>query len=110
MGRDLGATLWMAGGVIAALSVIGHIIPAAMGTPKRSHISGAAVSLLVSIVCMVAVRDIVRRAALGPEVLPPATWVAPQWGAIALFLLLLVAALGLVWWMVRALVRGRSAA
>ncbi len=59
---------------------------------------------------MVAVRDIVRRASLGPSVLPPATWVAPQWGAIALFLLLLVAALGLVWWMVRALVRGRSAA
>jgi hypothetical protein len=103
MGRDVAATLWLAAGVVAALSTIGHVIPAAMAAPKRSLISGAVVSLLVCIVCMVAARDIVRRAALGPDVLPPATWVAPQWGAIALFLLLLVTALGLVWWMVRAI-------
>jgi len=108
MGRDLAATLWLAGGVLSALSAIGHVIPAAMAKRPRPLIAGAAGSLLVSIVCMVAVRDIVRRASLGPDRLPPATWVAPQWGAIALFLVLLVTAVGLVWWMVRALIEGRS--
>jgi hypothetical protein len=110
MGRNLSATLWLAAGIFAALSAIGHLIPAAMAKPKRSLISGAAISLLVCIVCMVAVRDIVRRASLPASVLPPATWVSPQWGAIALFVLLLAGALGLVWWMVRALARGRSVA
>jgi hypothetical protein len=109
MGRNLGATLWLAGGVVAALAALGHIIPAAMAREPRSLIAGAAGSMLLTIVCMVAVRDIVRRALLGPEVLPPAAWVQPQWGAIALFLALLAAALGLVWWMVVSLAAPSSA-
>ena len=107
MGRDLGATLWLAAGVVAGLAAIGHIIPAGMAKNPRVLVAGAAGSLILTIVCMVAVRDIARRASLGPDTLPPAAWVEPQWGAIALFLALLVAALGLVWWMARALVRGR---
>jgi hypothetical protein len=103
MGRDLAATLWLTGGVLAALAALGHMIPAAMAREPRQLLIGGVGSLLVSIVCMVVVRDIVRRALLGPGTLPPAEWVAPQWGAIAIFGALLVAAIATVVWMVGAL-------
>jgi protein SCO1/2 len=63
--------------------------------------------LLVTLAAMVLLRDEVRRitcAAMDP--LPPP---APQWGAFALFALLLVAGVVAVAWMVRALAGGRAA-
>ncbi len=63
---------------------------------------------MICVVAMVEVRDIVRRASLGQSVLPQVEWVAPQWGAIAVFGALLVGAIVTVVWMVRALVRARA--
>jgi hypothetical protein len=54
---------------------------------------------------MVLVRDVVRRALLDAAGFQPATWIVPQWGPIAIFLVLLVVAIALVAWMVAALVR-----
>jgi hypothetical protein len=108
MGRDLVATLCLAGGVLAALAALGHMIPAALAEEPRPLLIGGAGSLVVSIVCMVAVRDIVRRASLGGAALPPADWVAPQWGAIAAFGALLVVATVTVVWMVHSVVDGKG--
>ena len=93
---------------MSALALIGHLIPAARAREPRSLLVGGAGSLLVCMVSMVEVRDAVRRASLGPATMPSAEWVAPQWGAIAVFAVLLVGATATVVWMVRALVRARA--
>ena len=108
MGRDLAATMWLVVGVVSALAVLGHLIPAARGRDPRRFLAGGAASLLVCMVSMVEVRDIVRRASLGPSTMPSAEWVTPQWGAIAVFGALLVGAILTVAWMVRSLVRARA--
>jgi len=108
MGRDAAATVWLAVGVVAGLAVIGHLIRVGRANVSRSLIAGGAGSLLVCLVSMVAVRDIVRQASLAPPVLQPASWVVPQWGAIAAFGALLVGAIVTVVWMVRAFVRARA--
>jgi hypothetical protein len=105
MGRDLAATIWLVVGVLAAVAVLGHLIPAARAREPRSLLVGGAIALLACVVSMVEVRDIVRRASLDPATLPPAEWVEPQWGAIAVFGALLVGAVVTVVWMVRALLK-----
>jgi hypothetical protein len=105
MGRDLAATLWLVGGIVSALAALGHLIPAGMTREPRSLLLGGAGSLVASVACMVMVRDVARRAALEAAGVSPARWVAPQWGAIAAFGALLVCAIAIVAWMVRAMAR-----
>lgn len=107
MGRDLAGTLWLAVGIVAALAAFGHMIPAIMAKDPRALLFGAAGSLAVTLICMVMVRDTARRAELAAAGLQPTAWVQPQWGAIAVFLALLVTAVALVAWMARALAAGR---
>jgi hypothetical protein len=102
LGRDLWATLWISVGVVAALAALGHMIPAVMARDPRTLLYGGAGSLVVALACMVMVRDTARRAALAAAGLQRATWVEPQWGAIALFGVLLVTAIATVGWMARA--------
>ena len=101
MGRDLMATLWMSVGIVAALAALGHMIPTVMTKDPRSLLFGGAGSLVVALFCMVMVRDTARRAELAAAGLRPATWVEPQWGAIAVFAVLLVTAIAAVGWMAR---------
>lgn len=102
MGRDLLATLLLAGGVATALAALG----AATLASRSPRVLWLALGFTVlTLVQMVLVRDIVRRALVEAAGLQPAAWVAPQWGPIVIFLLLLVAAIALVVWMVAALVR-----
>lgn len=61
---------------------------------------GATAAMLVTLVMMVFARDTVRSAALHAVGFAPATWVAPQWIPIALFVVLLVVAVATVGWMV----------
>lgn len=103
MGRDPAATAWLVLGILAALAAFGHMIPAIMAKNPRSLLFGGAGSLAVTLACMVMVRDVTRRAELSAAGLRPAAWVQPQWGAIAVFAALLVAAVALVFWMVRSL-------
>jgi hypothetical protein len=110
MGRDLAGTAWMVLGIVAALAAFGHMIPAIMAQNPRSLLFGGAGSLAVALVCMVMVRDTARRAELAATGLQPATWVQPQWGAIVIFVVLLLTAIALVGWMVRALVVARRRA
>jgi hypothetical protein len=73
--------------------------------PGRKVVVGAA-HIIVVVVLMVLMRDVVRRATLVDAVHFDSMPVAPQWGAIVLFLVLLVAGLIAIGWMVRAAIRG----
>jgi hypothetical protein len=64
-------------------------------------------TLAVTLVVMVLLRDQVRQAAVARAGLGPPAWVEPQWAAIGLFLVLLPAGAAIVVWMTRALARGR---
>ena len=108
LGRSVPATMWIVVGIVAALSAFGHMIPATMVKDPRSLLYGGAGSLAVTLACMVMVRDMARRAELAAAGLRPATWVVPQWGAILVFLFLLIAAIALVGWMVRAILVPRQ--
>ena len=102
MGRDVAGTIWLVAGILASLAAFGHMIPVIMARDPRSLLFGGTGSLAVTMVCMVMVRDTARRAELAAAGMPPATWVRPQWGAILVFLVLLLSAVALVWWMVSA--------
>ena len=107
MGRDVGATLFLVAGIVAALAAFGHMIPATMAKDPRTLLVGGAGSLGVTLACMVMVRDSARRAELAAAGFQPAAWVQPQWGAILVFLVLLLAAIVLVGWMIRAIVAAK---
>ena len=53
--------------------------------------------------------DQVRRGGLDTAGFTPSAWVQPQWGNVALFLLLLLAAVATIVWMVLVLARTRTA-
>ncbi len=82
----------------------------AANAPRPAPLVGGGIGgLLITVVCMVLVRDQVRRGALATMNFEPVLWVEPQWANITLFLVLLVAGAVAVVWMVRALVMaGRS--
>ncbi|HEY3381013.1 MAG TPA: hypothetical protein VGK32_04550 [Vicinamibacterales bacterium] len=103
MGRDLAGTIAMGVGILAALSALGHFIPAAYAGAPGSLVVGGVGSLAVSLASMAFVRDVVRRAMLQGAGFAITTSLAPQWGAIAVFALLLVTAAGTIVWMVKKL-------
>jgi hypothetical protein len=100
---------WPAGLVVAGI-LLGFVaialVPVVQQSAKPSR-AGAAWLLLVlaTLVTMLLLRDEVRVAALRQAGLTTPTWVAPQWGPIALFAVLMLAALGTIGWMVTALAR-----
>jgi hypothetical protein len=59
---------------------------------------------------MILLRDQVRASALAEAKFAPTPWTSPQWGAIVVFLLLLVAAVATIVWMVAALARAKGTA
>jgi hypothetical protein len=64
--------------------------------------------MLLTLVAMILSRDQLRSVTLSGAGFEANPWVAPQWTAIVVFVLLLVAALGTVAWMVAALARGSA--
>ena len=67
-------------------------------------------TLLAGIAMMLLTRDTIRRLSLELAGYQAVNWVAPQWGPIVIFLVLLLAAVGTVIWMTRALATGSGAA
>jgi hypothetical protein len=103
------ATATFAVGIVAGLAAL-LLGAMAIRPPASAKLVGsAAAALLVTLVAMVFMRDQVRTGMLHAS-FEPTTWVEPQWGVIALFALLLIAALATVAWMAVALAKGRSAA
>jgi hypothetical protein len=110
MGRDALATLLLIGGIVTGLAALGAAMMVSTTAAPGRLLAVASGATVVTIVLMVLVRDVVRKAMLGAAGFQPATWIAPQWGPIAIFLVLLVTAIALVAWMVAALVRAPAPA
>jgi len=106
LGRHLGATFLLGLGVFLALGALMMVFMSIHAPQPSRLLRVGAISLFLTLVMMVLMRDQVRRAALETAGFEPAAWVEPQWGVIGLFLVLLVLAIVTVAWMVVALARG----
>jgi hypothetical protein len=73
-------------------------------------IQASALTLLLTLVFMITIRDQVRAGSLEMAGYEPVGWVDPQWGILIVFLLLLVAAIATVIWMVVKLAKAEGAA
>jgi hypothetical protein len=106
-GGQIAATLYVAAGLllVAGAALVVWRAPGAE-RPLRSLAVGAAF-IGVVILLMVLLRDVVRRDALAGMIDLGAAKTAPQWGAIAIFSLLVAAALITIGWMVVRVVRAR---
>ncbi|MBI2212106.1 MAG: hypothetical protein HYU52_00525 [Acidobacteria bacterium] len=88
-------------GLVACVAMV-----MAMNSPNPARYVGVGVwTLLGCLASMVVARDEVRTGMLGIAAFEPATWVAPQWGVIAIFVVLLVAGIATTLWMVSLLLR-----
>lgn len=88
-------------GLVACVAMV-----MAMNSPKPQRFVGTGLwTLLGCLFLMVVARDEVRKGMLGIAGFEPTSWVAPQWGVIAVFALLLVAGLATTIWMVSLLLR-----
>ncbi len=106
MGQHLGATLLLGFGVFFALGALMMAFTSIHAAEPHRLLRGAGISLVLTLLMMILMRDQVRRAALDAAGFEPVEWVEPQWGVIGVFLVLLVVAFATVAWMVVALVRG----
>jgi hypothetical protein len=109
----IGGSKWAAAllavGILGALGALAVTPIAAQAADAARPLRGLFGSLAVTLVAMVLLRDQVRTAALAEAGFTPTPWVEPQWGAIAVFLVLLLAAVGTIVWMFVALARsGRT--
>jgi hypothetical protein len=100
MGRDLFATAVFGSGIVMGLIAMGLVGMTALSTRPVGVAAAGAGATLLTIVLMILNRDQVRQAALDGAGFAPAQWIAPQWGPIAIFAVLLVAAIAVVIWMV----------
>jgi len=95
-------------GVTAGLvALFAALLTARARVPARG-LRAAVVAMLLTLVAMTLSRDQLRTVTLTSAGFEANPWVAPQWPAIVVFVLLLVAALGTVAWMVAALARGSA--
>lgn len=108
MSRNPVATVVVFLGVASGLvTLVLAVITSRAAEPVRPAL-GALASLLITVVLMVVTRDQVRESALTIAGFQATPWVAPQWGPIALFVMLLVGAFAAAGWMVRAVASGGS--
>ncbi|MFO7692427.1 MAG: hypothetical protein R6V57_05015 [Vicinamibacterales bacterium] len=107
MGRDMRATGELLAGILLTLTGAGHTVLAVTGKRPGVMVAISVVTLLAGIAMMLLTRDTIRRLSLELAGFQTVNWVAPQWGPIAIFLVLLVAAAGTVIWMTRALATAR---
>jgi hypothetical protein len=105
MGRDPIAIWSLLVGILFTLAAAGMLAHAASGRRQAMVVSASAVAMAVGLMGMLVTRDAIRRISLASEGFQPATWVQPQWGLIAIFVVLLVGAIATVAWMVRVLVQ-----
>lgn len=109
MGQNQVATISFGVGFVLGLGVLIMMILALFRDDPAKLIRGSAHSLVVILILMVLMRDQVRRGELAAVGFEPAPWVEPQWGPIAIFLLLFVAGLAVIAWMLKIFVRAMRA-
>ena len=106
LGQQMGATLLLGFGIFFALGALMMAFTSIHAPEPHRLLRGAAISLVLTLLTMILMRDQVRRAALDAAGFEPVPWVVPQWGVIGVFLVLLVVAIATVAWMVVSLARG----
>jgi hypothetical protein len=110
VGGDAWAMSLLAVGILLGIAAAGLAL-LALGAKDVVRVTWAQATLLgATLVVMVLLRDQVRQIALRDAGFAHPGGVAAQWGAFALFAVLLLAAAGTIVWMARALARGPSAA
>jgi hypothetical protein len=110
VGGDTWAMTLLALGILLGIAA-GGVALLALGARDAARATKAQIAvLLLTLVVMVLLRDQVRQLALRDAGFAHPTWVEPQWGPLAVFAVLLVAAVATIAWMARALGRGTSAA
>ncbi|HTT71846.1 MAG TPA: hypothetical protein VMG32_11555 [Anaeromyxobacteraceae bacterium] len=92
-----------------ALSAMRILLKARTSNSPSTAVLVGAGHLVVVIVLMVLIRHLTRQATLGGALAISAMPVAPQWGLILAFVVLLVAGLATVGWMLRALSLAKAA-
>ena len=110
VGADAWAMTLLALGILLAVAAAGLAL-LALGARNAVRVTWAQIWLLVAtLVVMVLLRDQVRLIALRDAGFEHPARVATQWGPLAVFLVLLVAAAVTIGWMARALARGKTRA
>ncbi len=106
-GNPLGASL-LGIGMLLPLAAVAHVILAAKTDKTLLHARLAVVTTLLTLVVMVALRQVVRNAYVAPYVQLNALPVKPQWDVIGLFLVLFVAGLATVFFMLKKVWAGQG--
>ena len=99
---------WLVAGIVLGFISLA-LMAATLGAanPRRLAI-GSAATLVATLIPMIFARDEVRREMLRFAEFRFTTWIEPQWGVIAVFAVLLVAALGTTAWMASLLARRKT--
>jgi hypothetical protein len=105
MGGDMRAMGELLAGILLTLTGAGHTVLAVTARRPGVMATISAATLLAGIAMMLMTRDAIRRFTLELAGYQPVNWVAPQWGPIVIFALLLIAAVGTVAWMTRILAK-----
>jgi hypothetical protein len=103
-GGILATGILVAGIVFGAGSLVFGMLGVRAADP-RAYVRAAVGTLAIALVLMVITRDQVRQALLDSAGFATTPWIVPQWGPIAIFVVLFVLALATVGWMVMALTR-----
>lgn len=109
-GSDPAAAAVLGVGVAAGLAAVAVMIGGVASPRPARFVLGGSAAAVLSLASMILTRDQVRRAALEAAGVAPVTWVVPQGGAIAIFVLLLLTAVATVVWMIARLARGPGSA
>jgi hypothetical protein len=109
MGGNTVATVLLGLGLMLPLAAIMHLVSAKAKNPVRNSWIGIG-SAVATVAVMVVMRDIARNAYLAPYFNLGQLKVAPQWGVIGIFVVLFVAGLGVLGWMVNAVVKAKAPA
>jgi hypothetical protein len=110
VGGDVWAMTLLAFGILLGITTGGFAL-LALGAKNAVRATWAQVAILLpTLVVMVLLRDQIRQLTLRHAGFEHPSWVEPQWGPFAVFILLLVVAVATIAWMARALARGSSLA
>jgi hypothetical protein len=108
VGGDAWAMSLLALGILLGIAAAGLAL-LALGAKDTVRATWAQAGVLAAtLVVMILLRDQVRQLALRDAGFEHPAWVATQWGPLAVFAVLLMAAVATIAWMARALARGRG--
>ncbi|UCF36957.1 MAG: hypothetical protein JSU96_19480 [Acidobacteriota bacterium] len=98
MSQGAAALLPLVAGIILGLIALAVVFLDSQRPEPGIGIPVGSAILALTLIAMILVRDQIRQAALA-SVFEPASWTVPQWGAISIFFVLLLAAVVTVLWM-----------